>query len=227
MTDQHGENPTEPVGEGSSQPESSATPPPAPPPAAPAPPAAGATSYDTNAAKASLQGAHKFDLGIVAAGVIAWLAGFMPFYTASVSAGVISASTSGSAYHGFFGWFAVWVALAGALVVAAGLFGVSLPLAVHQVAAVLFGVALVCLILALFIFPGGDCGDAAGLGRHQVRHRARLRLLAGPAGGPRRRCAVGDADARVHRGRLHRRLTTPRELPATGVGRFGRRPSRC
>jgi hypothetical protein len=164
MTDQHGENPTEPVGEGSSQPESSATPPSAPPPAAPAPPAAGATSYDTNAAKASLQGAHKLDLGIVAAGVIAWLAGFMPFYTASVSAGVISASTSGSAYHGFFGWFAVWVALAGALVVAAGLFGVSLPLAVHQVAAVLFGVALVCLILALFIFPGGDCGDAAGLG---------------------------------------------------------------
>jgi hypothetical protein len=155
MTDQHGENPTEPVGEGSSQPESSAT---------PAPPAAGATSYDTNAAKASLQGAHKLDLGIVAAGVIAWLAGFMPFYTASVSAGVISASTSGSAYHGFFGWFAVWVALAGALVVAAGLFGLSLPLAVHQVAAVLFGVALVCLILALFIFPGGDCGDAAGLG---------------------------------------------------------------
>ncbi len=164
MTDQHGENPTEPVGEGSSQPESSATPPSAPPPAAPAPPAAGGTSYDTSAAKASLQGAHKFDLGIVAAGVIAWLAGFMPFYTASVSAGVISASTSGSAYHGFFGWFAVWVALAGALVVAAGLFGVSLPLAVHQVAAVLFGVALVCLIIALFIFPGGDCGDAAGLG---------------------------------------------------------------
>jgi hypothetical protein len=162
MTDQHGENPTEPVGEGSSQPESSGTPPSAPPPAAP--PAAGATSYDASAAKASLQGAHKFDLGIVAAGVIAWLAGFMPFYTASVSAGVISASTSGSAYHGFFGWFAVWLALAGALVVAAGLFGVSLPLAVHQVAAVLFGVALVCLIIALFIFPGGDCGDAAGLG---------------------------------------------------------------
>lgn len=164
MTDQHGENPAEPVGEGSSQPESSATPPPAPPPAAPAPPAAGTTSYDMDAAKTSLQGAHKLDLGIVAAGVIAWLAGFLPFYTASVSAGVISASTSGSAYHGFFGWFAVWVALAGALAVAAGLFGVSLPMAVHQVAAVLFGVALVCLILALFIFPGGDCDSASGLG---------------------------------------------------------------
>jgi len=117
-----------------------------------------------DSAKASLQGAHKFDLGIVAAGVIAWLAGFMPFYTASVSSGVISASTSGSAYHGFFGWFAVWLALAAALVVAAELFGVGLPLAVHQVAAVLFGVALVCLILALFIFPGGDCGSAGGLG---------------------------------------------------------------
>jgi hypothetical protein len=164
MTDQHGENPSEPLGEGSTPPESSTTPPPAPPPAAATPPASGTTSYGSDAAKASLQGANKLDLGIIAAGVIAWLAGFMPFYTASVSAGGFSASTSGSAYHGFFGWFAVWVALAGAGVVAAGLFGVSLPMAVHQVAVALFGLALVCLILALFIFPGGDCSSASGLG---------------------------------------------------------------
>jgi len=163
MTDQHGENPAEPVGEGSSQPESSATPPSAPPPAAPAPPAAGATSYDTNAAKASLQGAHKLDLGIVAAGVIAWLAGFMPFYTASAGFGGASVSANGSAYHGFFGWFAVWVALAGAVIVAASLFGVKLPVATHQFAVGAFGLSLLCLILALFIFPGGGCGDTSGL----------------------------------------------------------------
>jgi hypothetical protein len=161
MTEQHGENPAEPVGESSSQPEGSATPPPAPPPAAPS---SAAGQYDFSQAKSSVQDAHKFDLGIIVAGVVAWLAGFMPFYTASVSAGGFSASTSGSAYHGFFGWFAVWVALAGALVVAAALFGVSLPVAVHQAAAALFGLSLVCLILALFIFPGGDCSSANGLG---------------------------------------------------------------
>jgi hypothetical protein len=158
MTDQHGENPSEPLGEGSPPPDSSATPPPA------APAHSGGPQSGLGGTTSALQGANKFDLGIIAAGVIAWLAGFMPFYTASVSAGAISASTSGSAYHGFFGWFAVWVALAGAAVVAAGLLGVSLPMAVHQAAVALFGLALVCLILALFIFPGGDCSGASGLG---------------------------------------------------------------
>ena len=73
MTDQNGENPVDPT-------EGSATPPPTPPPAAPAPPpasgseapASGGQQYDFNQAKATLQGAHKFDLGIIAAGVIAW-----------------------------------------------------------------------------------------------------------------------------------------------------------
>jgi hypothetical protein len=177
MTDQPGETPTEPTGEGTGQPEGSATPPPAPPPAAdaPMPPAAPAapaahaaassgSQYDFNQAKATLQGAHKFDLGIIAAGVIAWLAGFFSFYTASVSAGGFSESVHASAYHGFFGWFAVWVALAGAVVVALSLFGIKLPVAVHQAAVGAFGLSLLCLILALFIFPGGDCSSASGLG---------------------------------------------------------------
>ena len=158
MTDQNGENPSEPLGDGPPPPDSSAT----PPPAAPAP--SGGTQSGLGDATSALQGAHKFDLGIIAAGVVAFLAGFMPFYTASVSAAGISASTSWSAYHGFFGWFAVWVALAGAGVVAAGLFGISLPIAVHQAAVGLFGLSLVCLILALFIFPGGDCSGVSGLG---------------------------------------------------------------
>lgn len=167
MTEQHGESPAAPQGEGSSQPESSATPPPPPPPAsdpaaAPATPASAPASRGSQLAP--LQEAHKLDLGIIAAGVIAWLAGFMPFYTASVSAGAIGASTSGSAYHGFFGWFAVWVALLGAAVVAAWLFGVNLGASAHTVAVGAFGVSLVCLVLALFVFPGGGCGDTSGLG---------------------------------------------------------------
>src|SRR3954454_2947559 len=159
MTDQ-------PTGGANEHPEDAAPTPP-PPPAegsAPAPPTASGTSYDAAAAKASLQEAHKFDLGIIAAGVIAWLAGFMPFYTASAGFGGASVSANASAYHGFFGWFAVWVALIGAIVVAASLFGVDFGSSVHLVAVGAFGLSLLCLILALFIFPGGGCGDTSGLG---------------------------------------------------------------
>lgn len=189
MTDHPGEHPTEPTGPGSGQPEGSDAPPPAPPPAASEPPApsapgapaapAGASTgaastgaptgastgspYDFNQARATLQQAHRFDLGMIAAGVVAWLAGFMPFYTASVGAGGFSASTSGSAYHGFFGWFAVWVALAGAAAVAAALFGVALPAQVHLVAAGAFALSLLCLVIALFVFPGGGCPSTSGL----------------------------------------------------------------
>jgi hypothetical protein len=171
MTEQPG-NPTDPT-----QPDPAASheaaAAPTPPPAAPTPPAqssapaAGGSQYDFNQAKTTLQGAHKFDLGIIAAGLIAWLAGFMSFYTASASFGGASVSAHGSAYHGFFGWFAVWVALAGAVVVALALFNVvkGLPMPLHQIAAAAFGLALLCLILAFFITPGGDaCSGTSGLG---------------------------------------------------------------
>jgi hypothetical protein len=165
MTDQHGENPTEPTGEGTVQPEGSATPPPAAP-ASPAPPPAASTSYDMAAAKTSLQEANRVDLGIIGAGVIAFIASLLPFYTASVSAGPISQSDSISAWHGFFGWFAALVALATAVLVALPLFKVnlSLPVPLPQVALGGFVLALVCLILALFVTPGGGCPDTSGLG---------------------------------------------------------------
>jgi hypothetical protein len=175
MTEQPG-NPTDPT-----QPDpaaSSDAAAPTPPPAAPAPPpaqsgyqssapAAGGSQYDFNQARTTLQGAHKFDLGIIAAGLIAWIAGFMSFYTASASFAGRSVSAHVNAYHGFFGWFAVWVALAGAVVVALALFNIvkGLPMPLHQIAAAAFGLALLCLILALFITPGGDsCSGANGFG---------------------------------------------------------------
>ena len=159
MTDQ-------PTGDATERPEDATpTPPPAPAESsAPTPTPASGTSYDASAAKASLQEAHKLDLGIVAAGVIAWLAGFMPFYTVSAGLGGGNISVSVSAYHGFFGWFAVWVALIGAIVVAASLFGVDFHASVHLVAVGAFGLSLLCLILALFIFPGGGCDGTSGLG---------------------------------------------------------------
>jgi hypothetical protein len=104
---------------------------------------------------------------MIGAGVIAWLAGFMPFYTASASFAGRSVSAHESAYHGFFGWFAVWVALAAAVLVTLHLLGVALPLPVPLVQAVLglFALSLLCLILALFITPGGDaCSGASAFG---------------------------------------------------------------
>ncbi|MGA8245957.1 MAG: hypothetical protein WB797_03565 [Nocardioides sp.] len=172
MTEQPGDQPTDPTQP--AQPEGSApTPPPAaptPPPEAPAAPAApastGGSQYDFDQAKTTLQGAHKFDLGIMAAGIIAFLAGFMPFYKLSVSVGGFGGSGSWSAWHGFFGWFAVLVALAGAVAVALELFKVvTLPMPVHQIAAGAFGLALLCLILALFVNPLPSCGGVPGCSR--------------------------------------------------------------
>jgi len=184
MTDQHGEIPEEPVGEGATQPESAATPPPAPPPAAPTPPAAGTTSYDMDAAKAALQGAHKFDLGIMAAALIALIGSWLPFYTVSVG-GVLNISGHISGWHGFFGWFAVLVALAAAVLVALPLFGVnlSLPVPVAQAALAGFVLALLCMILALFVTPGGGCPSGIGIscdtGRGFGYWLALLAILAG------------------------------------------------
>ncbi len=171
MTDQPGENPTEPT------PEGSATPPPAPPPASPTPPpaapagdstgSAGAYQFDADKAKAAFQGAHKFDLGIIAAGLVALIGSWLPFYTISVSAaGIGGASDSASAWHAFFGWFGVLVALAGSVVVALSLLNmVKLPMPVHQIAVGAFGLATICLILALFVDPSG-CGGAGAFGVH-------------------------------------------------------------
>jgi hypothetical protein len=180
MTEQPGERPTEPTQPAEASAHESPDPAPQPPPAssaptpaesaaAPAAPTAASSGtpgkpYDVHAATRSLQGADPMDLGIVAAGVVAFFASMMPFYTASVSGGGFDISAHISAWHGFFGWFAALVALAGGVIVALGLFDVSLPVAVHQAAVVAFGVALLCLALALFITPGGGCNGAGGLG---------------------------------------------------------------
>jgi hypothetical protein len=179
MTEQPGNptDPTQPDPAASSDAGAAPTPPPAaptPPPAAPATPpaqspaapATGRSQYDFNQARSTLEGAHKFDLGIMAAGLVAFLAGFLPFYTASASFAGHSVSASWSAWHGFFGWFGVLLALVGAVLVALTLFSnVALPVPVYQAAVGAFGLALLCLILALFITPGGNsCSGASAFG---------------------------------------------------------------
>jgi hypothetical protein len=152
--------PTEPV---AGRPEPSAPPPADPAPAAPSSaPAAAATGGQVDL-KDALQGADPFDLGIVAAGVVAFFASMLPFYTASVGAGGIDISAHISAWHGFFGWFAALLALGGAVLVALPLLHVTLPVVAHQAAVVAFGVSLLCLLLALFVVPGGGCDGVAGI----------------------------------------------------------------
>jgi hypothetical protein len=166
MTDQPGENPTEPTGE------NAATPPPPPPeaPTAPAAPArsAGSGSYqfDADKAKETLQGAHKFDLGMMGAGLLALIGSWLPFYTISVSvSGFGGASDSVSAWHGFFGWFGVLIALATSVAVALAVFGVvKLPMSLAQIAVAGFGLALLLLLLTLFVDPSGGCHGIGSLG---------------------------------------------------------------
>jgi hypothetical protein len=147
-------------------PEEPAAPPP-PPPADPAPtyeppPAAptarsGASGMTADQFKSTVQTANPYDLGIIGAGILAFLLSFFPYYTYSA----FGFSTSWSAWHGFFGWFAALVALAAAALLALRLFGIHvLDSNMTRLACLVgFGVSLLCIILALFIDPSGvDCG---------------------------------------------------------------------
>ncbi len=109
--------------------------------------------------KSTVQGAHKFDLGIMGAGVLAFLLSLFPYYTFSLDAGFgMSGGTSVTAWHGFFGWFAALAALAGAVLTALPLLGVRLSIPTRLAAVAAFGLATLCVLLALFVIPGkGDC----------------------------------------------------------------------
>lgn len=137
-----------------------------PPPASPTSPGRSGSTFsgvDADHAKAAFQGAHKFDLGIIAAGVLTFIFSFLPYYSVELKGfremGLTfeGASDSATAWHGFFGWFAALVALAVAVVLALHIAGVRSSLPTRMVALVGFGVAAVCVLFALFIIPGGDC----------------------------------------------------------------------
>jgi hypothetical protein len=68
-------------------------------------------------------------------------------------------SESASAWHGFFGWFGALCAVVAAAVLAAHLYGVTMPFPVRLVVLALFAVALLCTLLALFVYPGEGCEE--------------------------------------------------------------------
>jgi hypothetical protein len=127
-------------------------PPPPPPPGQWGPPPGG--GYPAPQGGFDPKNVNPLDWGILAAGFLAFIFSFISYFTAS--AGGYSVSTS--AWHGFFGWAATLLALAGAVVVALALFAphVKLPWPNYLVALGLFAVALLFTIIALFTNPYPD-----------------------------------------------------------------------
>lgn len=144
------------------------TPPPAaqtPPPAAPGSPAATSSRMDAAQAKEAFSGAHKYDLGLIAAGLVAFIASLLPYYTAHVTMGGLGdISHSWNGWHGFAGPVATLLALVGTALVVAAIMGIELPFPVRMIVLGCFGLALLLTIVALFGNPVSGCGDAKGLG---------------------------------------------------------------
>src|SRR6478672_10618991 len=114
----------------------------------PGPPARAGGSFDPKTV-------NQLDWGILGVGVLIFIFSFVSYYTVDYSSSFGSASGSESAWHGFFGWFAVLAALVGSGVVALELFQphVKLPFPNRLVALVAYAVATLSVLLALVVFP--------------------------------------------------------------------------
>lgn len=129
---------------------SDSTPPP-PPPSQPS----GPTGSSRPAGSNPLAGANQLDLAQIGVGVLIFIASMLPFYTFSAEGGGITYSSSVNAWHGFFGWFAVLLALGAGGALAARLFAnVQIP-SMRLIVLGLFAAAAVCMLLALVVVPGG------------------------------------------------------------------------
>jgi hypothetical protein len=130
-----------------------------PPPGQPAPVGRGA--FDPASVK-------PMDWGIIVAGILALIFSTFDYYTATAKAGGNSASDSISAWHGFFGWFATLLALAGAIVLAVHIFAPTVQMRIPVRLSVLgaFLLSSFCIIIAGFVTPGAKSSDdlSAALG---------------------------------------------------------------
>jgi hypothetical protein len=134
-------------------------PPPPPPGSYGGAPSAGKPAFDPKSV-------NPLDWGILAAGPLAFIFSFFNWYTADyrgVDLGGINA------WHGFFGWFAVLLLLAGSAVTALSFFAphVKLPVSNRLASLALFALAFICLVLALFITP---IDDVSGIGGYDTGH---------------------------------------------------------
>jgi hypothetical protein len=104
-----------------------------------------------------MQEADKFDIGIVIIGVLGFLLSFFPYYTYDF--GGLSANQS--AWHGFFGWFAAFLLLGAAGLLATEMMGLRVLEPSLMRLSVLggFAAALLCIILAFFVVPDSGPWD--------------------------------------------------------------------
>ncbi len=151
--------------------------PPPPPPQQPAygqPPPTGQPGayppppqpYGGPAASFNPASVNPMDWAILGLGFLALVFSFFSYYTASVSFGGFSASGSESAWHGFFGWFAAFVALISAGLVAAELFApqIKLPVPIRLASLGGWALATLCVLLALVVNPASSSGVNSGHG---------------------------------------------------------------
>lgn len=121
-------------------------PPPGQPPAGPSGPGWGTPAHRSSGGF-DPKAVTPMDWGILAAGVLAFIFSFVSYYT--YSAGGISISEN--AWHGFFGWFAMLLALLGSAAVATELFAPQVKLAFPNR---LIGLGLYALAVLFMILAG-------------------------------------------------------------------------
>lgn len=141
-----------------------------PPPSEPPPPGSGGATptgrssggYNADQMKAQVQSTNPYDLGIIAAGVLTFILSLIPSYYTASAGGL---GDNFNAWHGFWGWFGVLLALIGALLLAARLFGnVTLPIPLRLTVLGLFAAALLFTIIAGLTWAGVDTGAAEAAG---------------------------------------------------------------
>ncbi len=139
------------------------------------------TSRSSGGMPAAMATQHNFDLAQIGLGVVLFIASLLPFYSYSVHIASLSTSASFTAWHGFFGWFGVLLGMAAAGVLAAALFAhVAIP-SLRLMVLGLFAGSAVCLLLALFVIPGGYDGPGFSTGHSFGYWLALLCSLAGTA----------------------------------------------
>ncbi len=115
-------------------------------------------------AKIDPKNVNPLDWGILGCGLLALIFSFFDWYTVTVTfRGVSEASGGENAWNGFFGWFAVLLAVVAAALVAVSIFApqVKLPVPARLLALGLFALAVICMILALLVFPEDVPNDSS------------------------------------------------------------------
>ena len=103
---------------------------------------------------------NPMDWALLGIGFLVLVLSFFSYYTIDYNYGFGSVSGSVSAWHGFFGWFAAFVTLLSAALIAVELFApqVQVPVPIRLASLGGFALATLCVILALVIYPGSGTG---------------------------------------------------------------------